>query len=210
MPKNNTQNLTKIVTDSGTGNDGVRHSNQDVSEVRGSQAASPEQLALALGLSEQANAAKDAKIAQLEAALAAKTSSQSAQNSDDSIVKLANAIVAATQAQAPSVPIDMDAVNRTTDFKSTRATVDGRSLMEAQQVLQSFRNENKKPISIPKSYANIFGPSLAITVNGVRVSIPCDGKTYYINETHVEHARERMAKVDIYSASDESQEVVIG
>lgn len=210
MPRNNTQDLTKVVTDSGTGNDGVRHSNQDVSEVGGSHLASPEQLALALDLSEKNNAAKDAEIASLKAALAAQSPAPQSQNSDDSILKLANAIVAATQAQAPAQPVEMDSVNTSTDFKNTRATVDGRSLMEAQQVLQTFRNEDKKPISIPKSYVHVFGPNLAITVNGVRVSIPCDGKTYFINETHAEHARERMAKVDAYTASDNSQEVVIG
>ena len=55
--------------------------------------------------------------------------------------------------------------------------------------------------------ATKFGPSLSITVNGVRVSIPCDGKTYFINETHWEHARERMAKVDALDA-DEAPNIV--
>jgi hypothetical protein len=80
--------------------------------------------------------------------------------------------------------------------------------MEAQQSLQEFRNEIKKPISIPKSMANFLGPNLNVTVNGIRVSIPCDGKTYYINETHYEHARERMAKVDLQEAAPDQLETI--
>ena len=82
--------------------------------------------------------------------------------------------------------------------------------MEAQQTLQMFRNERKKPISISKTMANMVGPSLSVTVNGVRVSIPCDGKTYMINESHWEHARERLAKLDLLSADTEPQIVEVG
>jgi hypothetical protein len=82
--------------------------------------------------------------------------------------------------------------------------------MEAQQTLQMCRNERKFPISISKTIANSVGPSLTITVNGVRVSIPCDGKTYYINESHYEHARERLAKLDILTSNTEPQVIEIG
>ena len=80
--------------------------------------------------------------------------------------------------------------------------------MEQQAALQNFRGEAKKPISIPKSFQASVGPNLSITVNGIRVSIPCDGKTYYINETHWEHAKERIAKVDILNTiPDDVQEI---
>ena len=65
-------------------------------------------------------------------------------------------------------------------------------------------------LSIPKSIANAVGSSLAVTVNGVRVCVPCDGKTYMINETHYEHIRERLAKIDILAADTEPQVVEIG
>jgi hypothetical protein len=76
------------------------------------------------------------------------------------------------------------------------SNVDGRSLIQAQELLQGFRAESKKPITIPRSLATSVGPYLTITVNGVRVSIPCDGQTHYITGTHWEHAMERIAKLD--------------
>jgi hypothetical protein len=102
-----------------------------------------------------------------------------------------------------------DGINRTTDFRNQRATIDGQGLAEAQITLSEFKSEERKPISIPKAMANQVGAALAITVNGVRVSIPCDGKTYYINATHWEHARERLAKLDILAANTEPQIVEI-
>ena len=113
-------------------------------------------------------------------------------------------------AKPESVPVpNTDNINRTTDFKNTRATVDGRSLMEAQQTLVMFRNEKQFPISVPKAMANVVGTSLSVTVNGVRVCVPCDGRTYMINETHYEHIRERLAKIDILAANTEPQVVEI-
>ena len=68
--------------------------------------------------------------------------------------------------------------------------------MEAQSTMMAYRGESKLPVCIPKTFQSQFGQTLDITVNGVRVSIPCDGKTYFINETHAIHAKERLAKVD--------------
>lgn len=104
---------------------------------------------------------------------------------------------------------DIDNINRTQNFKSQQTLVDGRSLMEAQQVAQEFRNEPKLPISIPRAMGDYLGQSLTVTVNGARVSIPCDGKTYFINKTHWEHAKERIARVDALNQNQELTNVVM-
>lgn len=173
----------KTITETESGNSGVVHS-----KVQGSSAATAEELSLALEMTQKTVEALLKENAQLRAEA---TKPQS--DSDDTLVKLTKALESIVVKQ--SGPTESDNINRTTDFQN-KMTVDGRSLMEAQQTLLMFKNESKKPISIPKAFQNQFGPSLAITVNGVRVAIPVDGKTYYINETHWEHARERMAKVD--------------
>lgn len=164
----------------------------------------------AAGLEDGRNATPqnlELEIAMLKAENEALRANQSSSN--DSVNKLAEVLLAGiNKGQAPQQPVQQVDVNRVADFKNTRATVDGRSLAEQQAALQMFRNEAKKPISIPKSFQNSIGPNLAVTVNGIRVSIPCDGKTYFINETHWEHARERIAKVDILNTiPDDVQEI---
>lgn len=158
----------------------------------GSRKATAEELALALEASERRNA-------QLEAQLEAKSNSGS-----DAIQALTAAIAQLVKPTVSAVP-ESDNLNRSTDFKNQRATVDGQNMVEAQQLLSQFRSEDRKPISIPKSMANQVGAVLSVSVNGVQVRIPCDGKTYYINETHWEHARERLAKLDTLSAKVEPQ-----
>jgi hypothetical protein len=190
------------ITETGNGDTGVRHSTE--TQVGKKKAApSSDQLVKAL---EQSNAINAQLVLRLEAVESELATVKSNQNSA-SIESLAKAIVSATQPQVNG-PIESDNINRSSDFRNTKAMVDGRNMMEAQQSLQEFRNEVKKPISIPKSMANFLGPNLNVTVNGIRVSIPCDGKTYYINETHYEHARERMAKVDLQEAAPDQLETI--
>lgn len=189
---NNSQKKS-VTAEPEIGGNGIGHSNAQ----GGGGVASPAELSLAL---EQVLA----RNAKLEAEL------EAAKNGSNGIKELASALMQMMPKQPAAMPQESDNINRTSDFKGTKATVDGRSLMEAQQTLQMFRNEPKHPISISKTIANAVGPNLSITVNGVRVSIPCDGKTYYINESHWEHARERLAKLDMLTANTEPQVIEIG
>ena len=187
MPKTNNQ----AITDPDTRDSGIADSKQPLEG--GSRKATADELALALEASER-------RMRQLEEQLAAKSTGS------DSIQALALAISQLTQkSNTVSAVPESDNLNRSTDFKNQRATVDGQNMVEAQQALAQFRSEERKPISIPKSMANQVGAILSISVNGVQVRIPCDGKTYYVNETHWEHARERLAKLDKHSANVEPQ-----
>lgn len=190
-----TNQKNPAIADPDTRDSGVVHS--DATLKGGSRMASADELALALEASQR-------ELAELKAAAAARE----AQGSD--LKQLADLLagMVASKNTVTAVP-EQDAINRSTDFKNQRATVDGRSMIEAQQTMALFRNEDKMPMSIPKTMSAIIGPNLDVTVNGVRVSIPCDGKTHYINRTHYEHARERLAKLDILAANTEPQVVEI-
>lgn len=191
MPNNQ---KTKAIADPDIRNSGISERSDAILEG-GSRKASAEELAFALEAVEKRNA-------ELEAMLSKSNSGS------DAINQLALLLTQAIKPTVQAVP-ESDNLNRTTDFKNQRATIDGQSMAEAQQLLAGFKNEPRKPISIPKAMANSVGSYLPITVNGVQVRIPCDGKTYHINETHWEHARERLAKLDILAANTEPQIVEI-
>jgi hypothetical protein len=188
MPTKNNQ----AIADPDTRDSGIADSKQPLEG--GSRKATAEELALALEASERRNA-------QLEAQLA------NPNTGSDSIKMLADLLSQAIQQPKPTVSAvpESDNLNRSTDFKNQRATVDGQNMLEAQQTLAQFRNEERLPISVSKTIANQVGAYLTISVNGVQIRIPCDGKTYYINKTHWEHARERLAKLDILNANIEPQ-----
>lgn len=181
----------KVTTESEIGSNSVGHSKM-LGESGGAVEASPEELKLALVASTKA-------IERLEAELAAERAKP---NNDDSINKLAEILANAVRPQTG--PTEVETINKATDFKE-RTIIDGNSLMEAQQTMMMYKNEPKEPISISKTFQSQFGPSLVITVNGVRVAIPVDGKTYMINHTHCLHAKERIAKVDRLLADSEPQ-----
>lgn len=183
MPKNSQNNLN--ITEPEISNVGV-NSSEAMAQGRSGNA-SPEELRYALDSCLDIIDKQSKELEKLK-------------NGSNSIEGLAKLLADAIKPQPTVVP-NQENINRTIDFRNAKNTVDGRSLMEAQQTLQMFRNERKYMISVPKSMANAVGSSLSVTVNGVRICIPCDGKAYPINETHYEHIRERLAKLDILAAN---------
>lgn len=178
----------KVIAESEIGNNGVGHSKMLSESGVDVNSLTPEELKLALVVSQNRQAQMQAELNEYKAAKQENKSDSSA------IQQLAELLTNAMN--KPTGPTEADNINRTTEFRERAARIDGASLMEAQSTMLAYRKEPKVPVSIPKTFQNQFGQSLDITVNGVRVSIPCDGKTYFINETHAIHARERLAKVD--------------
>ena len=178
MP-NETSDKKLVTTESEISSNGVGHSKM---QAAGGTSVSSADLTAAL----KAQQLTIEKLAKENEALKAKSQ-------DNSVDKLAEALGKLVSNQKP---IDQEhIINKSSDF-SQRTLLDGEGMMAAQQSLMDFQNESKIPISIPKTFQSQFGPSLAVSVNGIRVSIPCDGVTYFINETHALAAKERMAKVD--------------
>jgi len=183
MSNNNSDK--KVIAETEIGNNGVGHSKMLGESGVDVNSLTPEELKLALVVSQN-------QLAQMKGELeeAKKTNSDSS-----AIEKLADLLTNAIISK-PAGPTESDNINRTAEFRERAARIDGASLMEAQSTMMAYRGEPKVPVSIPKTFQSQFGQSLSITVNGVRVAIPCDGKTYFINETHAIHAKERIAKVD--------------
>lgn len=173
-----------VTTETEIGSNGVGHSNAN--NKSGVAKVTPEELQLELAIARNQN---EQLRAELEKAKASNNSGS------DAIKELGNIL---KEALAPKTvgPTEDDNINRAAQFREKATMIDGASMMEAQSTMLAFRNEEKMPISIPNSFKTILGNSLDITVNGVRVAIPCDGKTYMINKTHAMHARERIAKLD--------------
>lgn len=171
----------------------------------GKKPASPEELTATIELLLEQNK----ELADQNKALAAKVEANAPASSNDAITQLATLLSDALGSKGPAKgPDEEDPVNRTTAY-NTKNQIDGQSLMEAQATLLAFRDEPKEPVSVPRLLADYVGPQLAVSVNGVRVSIPADGRTYYINATHANAARERMAKINRLQTKDPNNTVTI-
>lgn len=186
----------KVTTKSEIGSDGVGHSDAK-GELGGATKASPEELELALVASNETIQKMHSELEAMRAENASLRAKGSAPaTSEDGINKLATMLANAIAPKAaPIVPPEADNINRSNGYNE-RQNIDGNSLMEAQSKMLAFKSEKKVAVTVAKTFQNQFGPFLAVTVNGVRVAVPCDGKTYHINETHALHVRERLAKVD--------------
>ena len=62
-------------------------------------------------------------------------------------------------------------------------------------LVSKYRQEPKVAVSISPFYAPYLGNVVRQIVNGIVVDVPCDGKTYYINETHASHIITKIKRV---------------
>lgn len=186
--------IKKVIAESESGNNDVGHSKMLGESGVDVNSLTPEELKLALVVSQNQQAQMRAELDELKKS-----------HSDESAIKQLADILTNAVVKKPAGPSEDDNINRSVEFRERAARIDGASLMEAQSTMLAYRNEQKVPVSVPKTFKDQFGQSLDITVNGVRVSIPCDGRTYMINETHAIHAKERIAKVDRLLADTEPQ-----
>lgn len=63
---------------------------------------------------------------------------------------------------------------------------------QRRSLVKKYLSEKKIPVTISPLYAPYLGKVVPVLVNGIRVDIPADGRTYQINSTH---ASEVIAKI---------------
>jgi len=61
---------------------------------------------------------------------------------------------------------------------------------------EQYKAEKKVGVSISPMYSNEFGNTMPISLNGVRIYIPCDGNTYNVPESFAMEIRRRIYAVD--------------
>lgn len=68
--------------------------------------------------------------------------------------------------------------------------------MVRRELVKAYKAEDKMTVNISPMYRPYFGNTMSVSVNGITVFIPCDGKSYEINRTHAIEAMSRVRKVD--------------
>lgn len=65
-------------------------------------------------------------------------------------------------------------------------------------LLQVYRGEHLVPVRIAPSYSKYFGSVMRVSINGIVVSVKCDGRTVQVPETFATEIYRRMANMDAY------------
>lgn len=69
--------------------------------------------------------------------------------------------------------------------------------MKRRSLLKTYKSEEKLPVTISPLYKPYFGASMTVSVNGISVIVPCDGKVYQIPKTHAVEAMGRIEKINL-------------
>lgn len=62
--------------------------------------------------------------------------------------------------------------------------------------LEQVRKEPKVPVSVAPQYNAEFGNNMRVTINGISIFIPIDGKTYMVPQTFADEIARRVRKVN--------------
>lgn len=68
--------------------------------------------------------------------------------------------------------------------------------LKRRALLQHYKNEDTISVNISPMYAKYFGKVMTVSIQGITVAIPCDGKTRKYNKTHAIEALSRLRKID--------------
>ena len=78
-----------------------------------------------------------------------------------------------------------------------RATADLTELQLRQnRFFDKVRKEKKVPVSVAPQYAAEFSNNMRVTINGISIFIPIDGKMYMVPETFAAEIQRRVYKVN--------------
>lgn len=89
----------------------------------------------------------------------------------------------------------MTTVTNTTGTVSNPTVSPVKLEAELAKAKAAFAKEKLVKVSIPKVLQSGIGQTLFVSVNGVFVNIPVDGKEYEIPETLAAHTKEYLAKL---------------
>lgn len=87
---------------------------------------------------------------------------------------------------APSLPATEANANRRVQVKET----------QRRALVKIYLSEKKIPVTISPLYAPYLGKVVPVLVNGIRVDIPADGRTYQINSTHASEIIAKIRRID--------------
>ena len=80
--------------------------------------------------------------------------------------------------------------------KSAMDTSLQKTELRRRELVHFYKSQDKVAVSISPLYKPYFGSSMTVSVNGIAIIIPCDGKTYMIPKTHAAEALGRIYKTD--------------
>ena len=67
---------------------------------------------------------------------------------------------------------------------------------ERKALAKTFKAQNKVPVQISPLYRPYFGRVMTVTLNGISVAVPCDGKTYEVPASFAEEIQVRIFRQD--------------
>jgi hypothetical protein len=83
---------------------------------------------------------------------------------------------------------------REAEVASNRAVAEKE--IERKALAKAFKTQDTAPVQVSPLYAPYFGKVMTVTINGISVAVPCDGKTYMVPASFAEEVLIRLNNQD--------------
>lgn len=64
------------------------------------------------------------------------------------------------------------------------------------KLAEVYRNEPKLPVTLSPFYAPIVGKNALVSIQGISVYVPADGRIYYVNQSHALQLLDTISRID--------------
>lgn len=96
----------------------------------------------------------------------------------------------------PNVPEASNTVASVKGLESRSQASIVRKEQQRKNLVKFYLSEKKVAVTISPFYAPYLGRVVPVLVNGIRVDIPADGRTYQINRTHAGEVLAKLRRID--------------
>lgn len=108
-----------------------------------------------------------------------------------------DAELAALEAEFAVAKAETEAETPVTKTPERKAAEKSATLEQKRRTLaREYTDESKIAVTISPFYAPYLSRVARVSVNGIMVEVPANGKTYMINKTHADHILAKIRKID--------------
>ena len=105
--------------------------------------------------------------------------------------------MAKTETTLETTDVETTTAPSTPAYTEAKAAVAYNKLeLKRKQLVNVYKSETKVPVTVSPFYAPYLGRVVRVSVNGIIVDIPADGKTYQVNKTHADHIVSKIKRID--------------
>lgn len=114
----------------------------------------------------------------------------------EEVDNMLNTAAAGIEKTMPAEQAVKPATEKTVENKSTTSRSTGNVDLMTQRLYEHYKSEERVEIMIAPMYAPYFGNKMTVSINGISIVVPCDGKKVSVPATFASEINRRIYEIN--------------